>query len=207
MVSMQPVDHNSLRASDADRQRVADVLSDAYADGRLSMDEFNERNNTVWASKTLGELVPITADLGGAPATVVAGAGRPLVRVDNVPALHTYAILSTRKQPQDWVVPSSISAVTLMGQAEYDFRRAMFVSPRVDMNVGSLMGSIVLNVPRGVGIIDKTVCVMGTVDMKGLSPAEPGAPVIELSGFICMSSIEIRGADYATFLQKLGFKG
>lgn len=199
---MQP----SLRASDADRQRVADVLSDAYADGRLSMDEFNERNDAVWASKTLGELVPITADLGGAPATVAVGAGRPLVRVDDVPAIHTYAIMSTRSQPQDWVVPSAISAVVLMGQADYDFRRATFVSPRVEINVGVLMGSIVLSVPDGVGIIDKTVCIMGSSEFKGMTPAAPGAPVIELSGLVCMGSIEIRGAEYSTFLQRLGIK-
>ena len=53
-----------VRASDADRDRVVDVLRDAAADGRLTVDEFDERMATALSSRTLGELAVLTADLG-----------------------------------------------------------------------------------------------------------------------------------------------
>jgi len=203
---MQPFERSSLRASDADRQRVADVLSQAYADGRLSMDEFNERNNSVWAAKTLGELTPITVDLGGTPAAVTTVGGSGYVSVDDVQPVHAVAILSTRRQPEFWAVPPGVSALAFMGSAEFDFRKATFTSQHVELSVGVLMGSVVLYVPDGVAVIDRTAPIMGSVELKKLTPAKPGAPVIELTGFVLMGSVEVRGADYASLPEKLGFR-
>ncbi len=59
-----------LRASDADREVVRTLLSEAYADGRLTQDEHEERVAAVLASVTLGELPPLVADL--LPSTEVA---------------------------------------------------------------------------------------------------------------------------------------
>ena len=92
-----------------------------------------------------------------------------------------------------------------MGSDNYDFRTATFVSPRVEMSVGVLMGTVVLQVPDGVGVIDKTICIMGSVTIKGLTPQLPGAPTIEVTGFVLMGSVEVRGCEYATLGQKLGF--
>lgn len=52
-----------MRASDADRDLVTEVLGEAYADGRLTRDEFDERAETTATSRTLGELVPVIDDL------------------------------------------------------------------------------------------------------------------------------------------------
>src|ERR1700678_3112235 len=56
-------DPQHLRASDADRERVAETLRAAAGDGRLTMDELDERLDAVYAAKTYAELVPITHDL------------------------------------------------------------------------------------------------------------------------------------------------
>lgn len=53
----------AMRASDADRERVADVLRDAYAEGRLSPSEHEERLSAVFAAATFGELVAVLTDL------------------------------------------------------------------------------------------------------------------------------------------------
>jgi Domain of unknown function (DUF1707) len=58
----QPV-NTSMRASDADREIVRGVLADAYTDGRLNQDEYDERLNTLFASRTLGELPAMVSDL------------------------------------------------------------------------------------------------------------------------------------------------
>lgn len=53
----------SLRASDRDRDVVLGVLAEAYADGRLARDEYDERADRATRARTLGELPPIIADL------------------------------------------------------------------------------------------------------------------------------------------------
>ncbi|MEU8306973.1 DUF1707 domain-containing protein [Actinomadura sp. NPDC048955] len=52
-----------MRAGDADRERVAQVLRDAAGEGRLTLDELDERLDAVYAAKTYAELGPITRDL------------------------------------------------------------------------------------------------------------------------------------------------
>jgi hypothetical protein len=52
-----------MRASDDDREGVAGRLRDAHAEGRLTMEEFEERLDTTYAAKTLGELTVVTRDL------------------------------------------------------------------------------------------------------------------------------------------------
>jgi hypothetical protein len=56
-----------LRASDADRERVAFTLQTAVSEGRLTLEEFDERVAGVYAAKTYGELAAATSDLPDAP--------------------------------------------------------------------------------------------------------------------------------------------
>src|SRR5437899_9080818 len=60
---IQPTDPRLMRASDADRERVAEVLRTAAAEGRLRLDELDERLATVYAARTYAELEPVTHDL------------------------------------------------------------------------------------------------------------------------------------------------
>jgi hypothetical protein len=52
-----------LRASDADRDRVAALLREHHAAGRLTVEEFQERLSAAFAAKTTGELTELMADL------------------------------------------------------------------------------------------------------------------------------------------------
>lgn len=52
-----------LRAADADRAAVADVLGAHMSAGRLTVAEFDERLAQAYAAKTYGELDELTADL------------------------------------------------------------------------------------------------------------------------------------------------
>jgi hypothetical protein len=62
----------NLRIGDTERNAVAAELREHYAHGRLTLEEFNQRLDAVFASKTQGDLDRITADLphvrsGGPP--------------------------------------------------------------------------------------------------------------------------------------------
>jgi Domain of unknown function (DUF1707) len=53
----------SLRASDSDREQVAERLRHATAEGRLRRDELEQRLKALYAAKTYGELDELLADL------------------------------------------------------------------------------------------------------------------------------------------------
>ena len=55
--------HPSLRASDADREQLVDVLKNAFTEGRLSQDEYNDRMEQAYTAKTYGELRALVGDL------------------------------------------------------------------------------------------------------------------------------------------------
>ncbi|MEU7525801.1 DUF1707 domain-containing protein [Saccharothrix sp. NPDC042600] len=58
-----PVRPEDMRASDAEREVVQQLLHRAHADGSLDLAEFDERVVAVWRAKTRGELAALTADL------------------------------------------------------------------------------------------------------------------------------------------------
>jgi hypothetical protein len=60
-----PPEH--LRAGDADREVVLERLRAAQAEGRLDLEEFDERVIATLAARTYGELATLTADLPGGP--------------------------------------------------------------------------------------------------------------------------------------------
>ena len=69
---MSPEPDPTLRASDADRDAVAERLREAHAEGRLTVEEVGERLDAAFAARTLGELPASPRDLPGR-----AGPGRP----------------------------------------------------------------------------------------------------------------------------------
>ena len=63
-------DRPGVRASNADRERVASILRTAGTEGLLTLDEMDERLTSAYAAVYRHDLDPLTADLPGA--------GRPL---------------------------------------------------------------------------------------------------------------------------------
>ncbi len=66
-----------LRASSADRDTAADILCAAVADGRLTLDELDERLEHVLSARTLREIARVISDLPGDHFSGRAMAGRP----------------------------------------------------------------------------------------------------------------------------------
>ena len=64
---MLPGDYGSMRAATADRERAVDVLKAAFAEGRLTQDECEQRVGQALSARTYAELAPITADLPAGP--------------------------------------------------------------------------------------------------------------------------------------------
>ena len=67
----------ALRAGDADRDRTIARLREAYAEGRLTNEEFQQRLDRAQQSRTFGELAALVADL---PETLPAAVAVPAPR-------------------------------------------------------------------------------------------------------------------------------
>jgi hypothetical protein len=52
-----------IRASDSDRERVVEILRGGYTEGRLTLDEFDERTTAAYAARTWSQLRELTSDL------------------------------------------------------------------------------------------------------------------------------------------------
>ncbi len=88
-----------LRASDADRERVAAMLGEAAADGRLTLAEHADRIERAYAARTLGELAGLTADLA-------APSAQP-IRVDT--RRPVTGIFGSDRRSGRWVVPAKLA--------------------------------------------------------------------------------------------------
>jgi hypothetical protein len=67
----------TMRTSESERQRVAEFLRDACAEGRLSPDELDARLDEVWDGRTVADLERVVWDLPGGQAVVPRLGPRP----------------------------------------------------------------------------------------------------------------------------------
>jgi hypothetical protein len=187
----------NLRASDADRERVANVLREAAGDGRLTMDELDERLDAVYAAKTYAELEPITHDLPDAGATYTpapspAALGDP-ARFGGEPTSHgAVAILGGFTRKGDWTVPKEFTAFMLMGGGEIDMREARFAEREVSIHIVAIMGGCEVIVPEDATVRVTGIGIMGAFDHTGAGGGSPDGPVITVNGVAFMGGVDVK---------------
>ena len=184
-----------LRASDADRDRIADILREALAEGRLDAAEHSERLDQVYAAKTLGELEPLVRDLpaGGAGRPQPASAPRPFTPGSGGENPHLVGILGGAERKGRWRVGNRITAVAIMGGVEIDLTEATFTSPELVIHCTAIMGGVSIRLPenvtlRGGGVVG----IMGGSDVKAFEAPDPGAPVVRVDGFAFWGGVEAK---------------
>ncbi|NYE35411.1 hypothetical protein F4692_000515 [Nocardioides cavernae] len=197
-IENRPHDPSQMRVSDADRQRVADVLRDAAGDGRLDLDELEERLELTWQAKTYGELVPITLDLQ-ATGPVTPPAAAPVRRTPaGVPAVghnSSTAIMGDCKRRGVWQVPEHHSAFSLMGSVTLDLREAILTSHDTQINASAIMGDVQIIVPAHMHVVIDGTPIMGDYGQgKDKVPAEvgPDSPTLRVRGLALMGSVQVR---------------
>jgi hypothetical protein len=154
------------------------VLTDAVSDGRLTMDEHEERSGQAWAARTLGELAALTTDL-------LPPESQPF-QVDQRPVM---ALFRSESRTGRWVVPSQVPVTSLGGKVTMDLCDALLQSRRVVVQLAVMAGTVTLVVPEGVRIeTAPTARVRSFRNEVRLPPGAadfaPDAPVIELAGFV-----------------------
>ena len=201
-------DPGRLRASDADRDHVADQLREALAEGRLSPEEHAERIDAVYAAKTYAELAPIVEDLptagrpggrpGGRPeqrqpAMDVAGGGAATSLPAPVRhAANIVAIFGGAGRKGRWLVEPHTTILAVFGGVELDLRQAVLSQREVTINVTCVFGGVEVKVPPGVRVTNSAAAVFGGVQLPDDDPLEPDAPVIKLTGLALFGGVDVK---------------
>jgi Domain of unknown function (DUF1707)/Cell wall-active antibiotics response 4TMS YvqF len=185
-----------LRASDADRERVANVLREAAGDGRLTMDELDERLEAVYAAKTYAELEPVTHDLpetGDAPVPAVSSAAVDPGRFGSAATSSgAVAILGGFTRRGDWVVPKEFTAFCFMGGGEIDMRDAKFAEREVTIHIVAIMGGCEVIVPEDATVRVTGIGIMGAFEHTGAGSGAAGGPVITINGVAIMGGVDVK---------------
>ncbi|MFI6420303.1 DUF1707 domain-containing protein [Streptomyces sp. NPDC050842] len=177
-----------LRASHEDRDRTVDVLRVAAGDGRLTLDELDERLEAALSARTLGELAALTVDLPS-----VSPGGAAAAEVKDVLRIHQKH--STIARAGRWVVPRRMELVAEWCEVTLDFTEAVITQDTLRIDVDSQGKTLTLVTRPGI-----------VVDVDGLAlehsrfrirqaPDVPGAPVrlrVELVGRKSFGRVVVR---------------
>jgi hypothetical protein len=178
-----PSDPRDLRASDADREQVAEVLRMAAGDGRLGLEELDERLGAVYAAKTYAELEPLTRDLPTGATSAHAPAGGPPARIGGPPTSRAaVAVMAGFHRRGVWTVPRRFLAVAFWGGGKLDLREARFAEAEVRIRVFAVMGGVEIVVPDDLEVHVTGIGVMGGFDHKASGSGVPGGPRVIISG-------------------------
>ena len=187
MTSNMPQRNAELRAADTDRIQVAQLLTDAAAQGRLGIGEYEDRLAKVYAAQTYDELDRLSSDLPGASMRPRGSRGwRP------APATVLLAIMSGFERRGRWNVPERLTTFALCGGGVIDLRYADFTCPDVEIKSYSIMGGQTILVPPEVNLEVQGHGVMGVFDHRAAGSGMPGAPHVKVRGFSLWGSVGIR---------------
>lgn len=177
----------SVRVSDDERQVMADVLRAHFAEGRLSVEEFEDRIGLVFEAKTRGDLELLTADLPAPPRP------RPAPVVGRQPVRSAIAVFSGHRQTGAWRPSPSIAAVAVMGSVDLDLRKAEFDTAVIEINATAIMGSIEIIVPDGMEVELTGFNLMGSKEARiAEAPRVPELPLLRVNTFALMGSVLVR---------------
>ncbi|GAA2936309.1 hypothetical protein GCM10020221_35070 [Streptomyces thioluteus] len=176
-----------MRVSDAERERVAEVLRTAVAEGRLDMEEFGERLDAAYKARTRGELEPLVRDLPAVPAPASAPAPAVEARVGGRPTSSLgVAVMGGFRRHGRWTVPRRFTGFAFWGGGQIDLREASFEDGEVTIRCVAIMGGIQVVVPPDLDVRVDGVGIMGGFDSKGSKGegegegSAPGSPVVRV---------------------------
>jgi DUF1707 SHOCT-like domain len=172
-----------LRASDADREQVVEVLRRAASDGQLTVDELEERVPSAYAARTRKELEHLTADLSTEPLHEAAPSpsGGLEMHEGHGGTRWVVSIMGGHGKRGRWRLGPRCTVLNIMGGSDVDLNDAELSGPRTQLNMYSIMGGGEIRVPHGVDVQVSNFALMGGNDVKlGDEVAPPGAPTIHI---------------------------
>jgi hypothetical protein len=194
-MSDSPDHRPELRISDTDRDHAAEVIREAHAQGRITVDELDERLSSVYAAKTEADLVPVTRDLPATPGPRPAAMAPARGRIGGTARFRmSLAILGGASRDGAWVVPPEYKAIATLGGIKLDMSDSTFAEAETVIKAYAVLGGMEITVPEDAEVEVGAVGIMGGIDHGGEGPGVPGGPRIRIVGVAVMGGIEIKRA-------------
>jgi hypothetical protein len=177
------------------RERAIAVLSDAFANDALEVEEFERRVTLAHTSETVEAIAALTTDLPAsttalAPATVALAPAAP----EPTGAPETmYAIFGGIDRRGSWTVPRRWRVVAAFGGGQLDLREARFPTGVIDLEVKAVFGGVQILVPPGLAVEVQGSAIMGGFQNVNRAPAhpDPDAPLLRVRGLAIMGGVDI----------------
>jgi len=177
----EPVPDGELRVSDSERDATLQLLSGQAAEGRLTLDELEERAGQALSAKTRADLATVTRDLPADPAPAGQAASR------KPPVRWFVAIMGGSHRRGRFRAASQLNSLAIMGGDEIDLRDAEIDSDGLTLNLYSVMGGSIIYLPDTVDVEISGFAIMGGNEERGPSPRpRPGAPTVRIKAFSLM---------------------
>jgi hypothetical protein len=178
-----------IRATDADRERTANVLRTSGANGQLTVEELDERVAAAYEARTRGELEQLVQDLGE---TRDRAADVP-VRPGDGGTHWVVSVMGGSDRRGRWRLGRTVSVVNVMGGSDLELNDAEFAANVVEMRVFSLMGGSDVYVPEGLDVEVSEFAFMGGNELK-IGQARPGdgGPLLRLKLISIMGGTTVR---------------
>ncbi|MEV0390718.1 DUF1707 domain-containing protein [Nonomuraea sp. NPDC050643] len=174
-----------LRASDADRDRVAAVLGEALATGRLTSVEHADRLDVAYTAQTVGDLVPLTRDLPD-----VTAAGAPAAIEQQVITSQFSKVVRKGR----WVASRRTRLTARFGALIIDLSDAVLPGREITIETNARFSKLIVRVPDNANVIDEGSSIFGKRNVTGGS--EGDGPLIRLTGSSAFSKVIVtRGKD------------
>jgi hypothetical protein len=196
-VTDEPSATPALRASDADREHTAGLLRHAAGEGRLTMEELDERLHQAFAARDRAELERLVADVvprgAGELHPPGAPAGRVVVREGEGGTRWLLSIMSGRDRRGRWRLAERCVNVNVWGGSDLDLTQAELSARSSVLWVVSIMGGAEIRVPEGLNVEVSELAIMGGNDVRlGDALPDPGGPVLHVRMFTLMGGADVR---------------
>lgn len=178
------------------RERTIELLSEHFANDRLTMDELDQRLERAYAATSLAQLHALTADLPDArPSPARAYEPQQSLALERAEESgRIVAIFSETTRGGLWAVPSYLDVKATMSNLTLDLRSARLSPGLTDVHVNAVMASVQIILPPGVRVVDSVRAFMASVtdDSYSVLTPDPSVPVIRLTGRAVMAEVKVR---------------
>lgn len=169
------------------REKVIALLTEHYAQDRLTLDEFERRAAAAYAARSAADLAVLSADLAEAQV--------PAAR-SSLPSMNVGVVLGNIVRDMH-AVPRRLDIRTVMGNIELDLTRASFAPGVTEISLHAFMGNIEIQLPPHVGVEDHVSAVLGSFEYRrhpraaSWAEASRNTSVVRFTGRVTMSSAEV----------------
>ena len=181
--------HPDLRVSDTDREQVAERLREATGEGRLTLEELDERLEQTYAARTGSDLDLLVADLPEPGAHAALGERREAGRTRR----WIVAVMGGGSLRGRWLAGRKLTSVAIMGGGEIDLRNAVLTEGELHITIFSVMGGVDVIVPPGVDVVTSGFAFMGGNDTH-VPPQDlpPGARRVYVRAISIMGGSDVK---------------